>query len=398
MRISTSQMHQTALTSILDQQAKLNRTQQQLGTGKKILNPSDDPTGAAKTLQFEQTLSVTDQYQSNADVAKARLGLEENTVSSVTDLLDRVREIALQANNSTLSNQDRNTLAVEVRQRLDELVSYANAKDASGEYLFSGYRGTTRPFAADASGGFPYSGDDGQRFVQIGPNRQVAVGDSGTDVFRKILTGNGTFSVQDNPANTGSGIIDSGRVTNPAAYVADTYTITFTTATTYEVRDSASALVLSGTYASDAEIAFNGIQVSIQGTPQSGDSFTIAPSTNQDIFTTVQNLAVALETGTTNDADKARFANAVNRFLSDVGQGMDNFSAVRAQIGARLNVISDQENLNADYTLQVQSSLSLIQDLDYADAVTRMQQQLAGLQAAQQAYVKVQGLSLFNYI
>lgn len=401
MRVSTNQLQQAGVNAILDQQFQAGKTQLQIASGQRILTPSDDPVGSTRILDLEQAIKITDQYQANAEQARARLGLEETVLTSAGNLLQRARELAIQGNNDTLNKDDRASLAVEVRELLAQMLALANTKDANGEYIFAGYQGLTQPFAANGAGGFTYNGDAGQRFLQIGPTRQIAIGDSGSAVFREIRTGNGVFTTQSNPANTGTGIIAPGTVSG--SFTSDTYTITFiqavpTNPVTYEVRDSGGALVTSGTYTDNANIGFNGASVSVTGQPANNDRFTVSPSANQDVFTTLQNFASALESGATAGAGLAQFHNAINRFLADVNQVEEQILAVRASVGARHNVIDDQKNSNDSFTLQAESALSLIQDLDYAEAISQLNRQLLGLEAAQQAYIRVQGLSLFNFL
>ena len=402
MRISTNQIYENSLNAMLDQQASVNHTQLQLSTGQRILKPSDDPTQSARTLDLSQALASNKQYQLNADTTRYRSSLEDSTLASVADLLQRVRELTVQGANGTLSNSDRSSVAVEVRQRLDELLALSNTKDANGEYVFSGFKGQTQPFARSGNS-FSYSGDQNRRYLEVGPGIQVAERDPGSEVFQQVRNGNGTFNTADNPANTGNGIIDPGSASN--AFVADTYTIAFAQATptspiTYSVTGATSGVVVAaGTpYVDAAAIAFNGVTTNVKGTPANGDSFSLTPSTHQDIFTTLQNLVNSLEAGVGDPASTARFNNGMNRALTDIDQSMGNILQVRAQVGARLNTIDGQKNTNDSFSLQLQSTLSDIQDLDYAEAASRLNRQLLGLQAAQQAFVKVQGLSLFNFL
>ena len=402
MRISTNQIYSQSLSAMLDQQAGLNRTQLQVSTGRRILTPADDPTQAAHVLNLTQAIETNKQHQVNADTTRERSSLEDSILAGVTDVLQRVRELTVQGANDTQSNDTRRYIAAEVRERLNQLLAQANTRDANGEYLFSGFQGQTQPFASNGAG-FTYSGDQNKRYLEIGPGIQVADRDSGSDVFQLIRNGNGVFSTLDNPANTGDGVIVPGSPS--ATFVPDTYTIAFTQALptdpiTYSVTGAVSGVVVAaGTpYTSGANIAFNGAAVSVSGTPADGDSFTVAPSANQDIFTTLQNLVNTLEAGGSGPATQARFHNGINRALSDLDQSLGRVVEIRSQVGARLNTIDGQKNANGAFSLQLEQTLSNVQDLDYAEAVSRMNQQLLGLEAAQQAFVKVQGLSLFNFL
>jgi flagellar hook-associated protein 3 FlgL len=402
MRISTNQIYSQSLNAMLDQQSGLNHTQLQVSTGRRILTPADDPIQAAHTLDLSQALETNKQFQLNADTASYQSRLEESTLGGVTDLLQRVRELAVQGANATQTNETRRYIAAEVRGRLDELLAQANTRDANGEYLFAGYQGQTQPFARSGTG-FSYSGDQNKRYLEIGPGIQVVARDSGADVFQTIRNGNGVFTTLDNPANTGTGIIDPGSASN--TFVSDTYTITFTQVLptdpiTYAVTGAVSGVVVpAGTaYTDGAEITFNGVTTFIKGIPANGDSFTLSPSTNQDIFTTLQNLVNTLEAGVGDPASQTRFSNGMNRVLTDIDQDMGGILEIRGQLGGRLNTIDSQKDANDAFSANLEQTLSGVQDLDYAEASSRLNRQLLGLQAAQQAFVKVQGLSLFNFL
>ena len=168
--------------------------------------------------------------------------------------------------------------------------------------------------------------------------------------------------------------------------------------TVYIVEDSSGNIETSGSYVDGAQISFNGITTTISQSPQTGDAFKISPSANQDIFTTIQNLADALENNSNTPAGIAKLANATNRFLTDIDSSMNSIGQVRSHIGSRLNVLDTQEELNSSFSLQLQASLSQLEDLDYASAVTQLEQQTVGLQAAQQSFLKIQGLTLFNFL
>jgi flagellar hook-associated protein 3 FlgL len=401
MRVSTVSFTQRGLTSMLEQQKRLADIQEQISSGKRILKPSDDPSGAAQILRLEQTLSVTNQYQRNADNAISRLTLEESTLDSMQDSLIRIREIAIQGANPIIGNTDRLSLAQEVRERLNELVSLANTKDANQEYLFSGYKVTTKPFTQAANGTFVYSGDQGQRALQISSGRQMMDSDSGNDAFVNIKNGNGTFQTSANSANTGSGIFDIGQVVDPTAYVADTYTITIGGTPgnlTYGVSGATSGVVIAaGTaFASGGTIQFNGIQTGISSDPVAGDTFTIQPSTTQDMFSSVQKLITALETTTASAAGQSDILNLLNPSLSEMDMAFDNITRIRTSVGARLKTLDDQININEGFKVEMATTLSKVRDLDIAEAAVELQSRLISLQAAQSTYTRIQSLSLFN--
>ncbi|WP_127476408.1 flagellar hook-associated protein FlgL [Sulfurivermis fontis] len=420
MRISSRFFQTMGVNSILDQQVKLSKTQNQLASGKRILTPSDDPVATSQLMQLRQTENTVKQYQANADAAVNRLSTEEGVLDSVTTLLQRVRELSIQAANATQTNDTRRFIASEVRQRLEELVGLANTKDGNGEYLFAGSKGFTEPFVPNAAGGYDYFGDDNQRFLQIGDGRQVADGNPGSEVFQLIRNGNGTFVTEVNQdplnPNQGTGVIDGGSVQGsfiPAlTNGVNGYTLRFIQAAptdpiTYEVFETGdpteTPITLAdgttvGTYVDGEPIAFRGALITVTGTPVDGDTFTIRSSEYQDIFQTLSDFVRTLETSVNTPSALAQLNNNIGSFLSNIEQGMNNILTVRASVGARLNAIDGQRYINEDQLLQTTQIISSVEDLDYAEAVSRLNLQMAGLEAAQQTYLKVQGLSLFNYL
>ena len=112
----------------------------------------------------------------------------------------------------------------------------------------------------------------------------------------------------------------------------------------------------------------------------------------------MSDIADALEAPNFTPHDNAVMTETLGRSIQNLDQASDRIVDVRARIGARINTADDQQNLNASVGVDLKSALSKVQDTDYASAVSTLNLQMTGLQAAQAAYVKVQGLSLFNYL
>ena len=398
MRVSSDLLRTVFLNALGDAQQRFAKTQAQVSSGQRVNSPADDPAAAARIAQLNATLSRLDQFKSNADFARNQLGLEENALTSSIDNLQQIRELTVQANNAPLSDSDRAAIASELRQRLEALRSVANTTDVDGRHLFAGYNENALPFTVDSGGNVVYNGDQGQRTVQVSETRFIALNDSGADVFQRIPTGNGTFTLTAGAANQGSGVLGAGTVVDATAWVADNYTITFLTPTTYEVRDSTSALVASGAYTAGQAIAFRGISVPIDGAPAAGDTFTAAPSSSRDVFATVSSLITALDTPASSGAGEASLHNKLGQLLADVDQATNHLISKRSDVGSRSKALDDETSLADDFKVQLSTMLSNIRDLDYASALTALSQQQLGLQAAQQAYAQTQGLTLFRFL
>ena len=397
MRISTAGMHHAALNALLGQQSVLSKTQQQIASGKRVQTPADDPVAAVHLLELERALSESDQFSLNADMAKNRLTLEEQALADANTLLQRVREQTIQGNNASVDPASRRMLATEVRSRLKELMDIANRRDANGEFLFSGYASLTQPFAQTGNS-VAYFGDQGNRMLQIGPDQRVVDGHSGSDVFMAITEGNGAFVTTATAGNAGTGVIASGTLVDPAQWAPGDYTLRFTSATgDYEILEGAT-VVATGTYTENSAITFNGANISMTGMPAQNDSFSIARSRSEDLFTTLRTLATTLESSTATSAERASFNSDMATVLQQLDQAGDHLLGVRAEVGTRLSAIDNAQEALADRKVELETTTSQLRDLDYAEAVSRMNQQLVGLQAAQASYSRISQLSLFDYL
>ena len=397
MRVSTNAIYRTGIESIQRGQGELARTQLQMSLGKRILTPADDPNGAVHALQLRQRIAAVDQFGRNASYATIRLQQEETVLQQVGDALQRARELTVQAANASQTDESRKAIAVELRQIRDALVDTANTRDANGEYLFAGYRSTSRPFAGDASGQIEYLGDSGQRFLALSPDRQVAVGDSG-DVFMTVPRGNGVFVVTPDAANTGSAWVATTEVVDPAAITNVSFTINMTSATAYEILDATAAVVATGTWSAGQAIDIAGRRIMLEGAPAAGDSFGVDPAGADSVFAMVDDLIVALESSTFDDASRARLNGDLGLALQNLDESQGRVLEIRTQVGARLNTIESQGLADEERMLALKTTLSQVEDLDYAEAVSRFSMQQAALEAAQQAYVQMSRLSLFDFI
>ncbi|MBS0400157.1 MAG: flagellar hook-associated protein FlgL, partial [Proteobacteria bacterium] len=151
MRITNSYMQSQFLAAVAQMQSNLARTQNQISLGQRFTTPSQDPVAAGNVNGYSLALAQSQQFDRNANVAQNRLGLEDNALSQFQSALQSIRDLALQANNSPMSDQDRASIAVQVQQLRDTLLSIANSQDGNGEYLFAGYASQTQPFRLNAT-------------------------------------------------------------------------------------------------------------------------------------------------------------------------------------------------------------------------------------------------------
>lgn len=413
MRISTQQVFISNVDNITKTNADLFKTQQQLSTGKNVLQPSDDPLASAQIQKFKKEIARTEQFAGNIEVAQRRLSLEEETIEQVNNLSIRLRELAIQGKNGTLTSTDRVAIASEVGEIVKSLDSLMNTKDVQGEFLFSGNKGFTKPYTYDATAGrYTFNGDDGQRFLQVGPETKVAATDSGFEVFEKIpvvagyVTENITQSVS---------IIDDIDIIGGDAEAFGTYmdangplsfdvtggllTVTdkdgnFVTAD--EPAVSLNAYDLS-TNPNAPTLTIAGVELDVNAGNDGTATLDIFDQHN--ILNTAVDLRDALQNFSGNSGEEREQFNLQMDFILENLAGIEEKNvAARAGIGGRQNALEQQDLVNEDYKLFTQEALSSFEDLDYNEAISRFQLQQTALQAAYSSFASVQELSLFNYI
>jgi flagellar hook-associated protein 3 FlgL len=396
MRVTEGLAQTQFLTAINQLESNINLTQAHMSSSLSFNTASENPTAAGSVNNYKQALAQSQQYSTNANSAQTNLSTEDNALAQVQTQLQALRTLALEANSGTLTNTNLSAIATQAVQIQNSLLALANTQNGNGEYIFGGFAAQTQPFTVSATGA-TYNGDQGQRQVQIAAGQTVADGDNGDTVFNQIKTGNGTFTVAAAGANTGTGIVGATTVSNPAAYDGGTYAITFTAPGTYQVTEGAT-VVSTGSYTDGSTIAFNGVQVTLSGQPAAGDSFSLAPSGNQSLFTTVQNLVSALQTGVASGASSTALNNSINTAINNIDQALSQSSNVRATVGGRLNSITTQLSVATSQQTQLQQNITNLQGLDFASAITTLDQQNTTLSAALQAYTLTQGLTLFKFL
>lgn len=400
MRTSTPLQFNRSLNGVLDLQRKIQQYQLQIATGKRLSTAADDPVAAAQTLNIGERLGAIEQFTRNANLADLRLSDQETAMSSATNLLQRTRELILKSKNAGLSSEDRRFIAAEIRQRLDELVQIGNTRNASGEYLFGGTAVDTVPFTINASGAVVFNGNENVRRLSIAEGRSLAEGFSGAEVFMGVRNGNGSFVMDVTSTNTGTGRLTNDTLLSAGAYVPHDFRIQFTAADTFDVIDDSTGatVLLAQPYTAGNAITFNGLSVAVKGEPAAGDSFTVAPSGNQSLFATVLNAISAMEMTPSSPALATLQSFDLDRALSDIDQGLSRLTALRASVGARQNTIESQISTNEDLKMQLKTVKSHLEDADPIEAISELARQSQALEAAQQAFVKIQSLSLFNYL
>jgi len=415
MRISTIQAFNNGVQGLQRNYASVTRTQEQISTGNRILTPADDPVASVRLLQLEQQQNVLTQYKDNLTAANNSLTQEEVTLNSVDTILQRVRELAVQAGNGALSQADRQSLAAELGEREDELLGLMNTRNARGEYLFAGFQGKTQPFVRQADGSYSYEGDEGQRKLQVASSLDLAISDSGKKIFENV---------------TNAGRLDSALIVSPAGstlsvsapLVQDEVAFSSTPpfpaagveivfgnpdASSYEVFEIGvpATVLASGKLDDDPDrsdqLVFRGVTLQFDGVPVGGETIQVTADPTQEkqgILSTIANLRTALQDSLDTPEGSRLTRDAVAVALTNLDHGMSTVDGVRGEIGARLNIIDSTQTDNEDVSLVNKAVQADLRELDYAEALSRLSFQSIILEAAQQSYVKISSLNLFNQL
>jgi len=393
MRVSTSMIYEKGIAAIQRQTAELLHTQQQVSSGRRILTPADDPIAAARALEIDQSKAVNAQFTTNQGTAEDRLRVVENRLVGVGEVLQYARERAVQAGSAALSETELGFIATDMRAQFDALMALANSQDAQGEYLFAGYKANSIPFEGGI-GGVIYNGDQGNQTIQVASSRYMEVSFAGSEVFDRTRRLADSVSVVPAPANGGGAQLAS---TSPAPQGVR-YEIEWDGSAYSAIRRAPGTpdqtLVVIPTGAPPTSISFDGgVTLSITGAPAAGDRFEVF-SASTNLFENFALFIDALERpgagGVTNGA--------VTFALENLDAALDNVLRVRAQIGSQLVELDGLGLVGSDLDLQYAQTLSRLQDVDYAEAISRLTQQQTFLEAAQLSYLRVTGLSLFNFL
>lgn len=426
MRISTIQAFNTGVRGIQDNYSSVTRTQEQISTGKRMLTPADDPVGSVRLLQLEQEAGKLTQYRENITAATNSLNQQEAVLNTMNNILQRVREITLEAGNGALEAGARQAMAQELAEREDELYGLMNSRNARGEYLFGGFQSDTQPFVRHPDGSYSYEGDEGQRSIQVGSAKMVAMNDNGKALFVDVANVNRVSTTSDlvvpAPNESRSARISLVVVENKAEFDQQFYPLAHAGIAATEhprvrITEDGSGYVieagdpveelaagtLGATRDGSHEIRFAGVSFKLDGELMEGDTFTLSVGTGEhserrNVLDSLRLLRETLQSGDDSPEGKLQRRDMLAVSLQNIDNAMDQVLGVQTSLGARLNVLDSALLENDEASLINTKVQSGLEDLDYAEALSRLSMQSIVLEAAQQSYVKISGLNLFNFL
>ncbi|MCL1824899.1 MAG: flagellar hook-associated protein FlgL [Betaproteobacteria bacterium] len=396
MRVSTNMIYDKGVGTIQQLWASLLHAQQEVATGRRVLTPADDPIAASRALDVTKSRVINAQYKTNLDTSTDNLRLLENKLMGMGEILQYMRESALGAGDGILTQNELGFIVTDMRNQFDSLLALSNTQDVSGNYLFSGYRADVQPFQG-AYGDVHYEGDQGMRTIQVSSSRFMPVSLPGSDVFDNTRTMNGAINTFGATGNSAGASIAVSFSSSPPA-LADTghrYEINFDgtdySVIEYQPGNPTPVPVLtapSGT----TTLSFNGIDVDVSGFTTADDSFEVFVA-SKNIFT---NLALFIDT--LEKPGSSGVISGVSFALNSIDNALDTELRVRAQVGSQLVELEQLSNINTDMDIQYADTLNRLEGCDYAEAISRLTRLQTHLEASQLSFMRLSGLSLFNYL
>ena len=397
MRITTANAQDTAVDSLQRRQQEMQRAQEQMTSGKRVVRASDDPTAAARAERALATSARALADQRGVEASRNAMEQAEGALGDATEAMQQVRELLVAAGNGAYTDSERANLAERIRGLRSQLLSIANRGDGAGGYLF-GSQGSAQPPFVDGVGGVSYRGSDGQAMVRSAV--LLPMTQEGEATWLGARSGNGVFVTTAAAGNGAGAWIDAGSVTDPSALTGADYRIDFQVAggnTTYTVlMNGAPTAQANVPYVAGQAIQFDGMAVTVQGTPAQGDQFDVTPATaDLSLFDTLDRVVAELKLP---NRSSAQVAQTVASRLRDVDAAFGSLQMQRALAGESLNRIDAVESRIADVKLGADTERAHAEDLDMVQALSDFQAKQTGYEAALSTYSLVQKMSLFKYL
>ncbi len=407
MRISTNQLYDRSIQSVLDNQADLSDIQQQLASGKKLLRPSDDPVGAATVIRLTEEIELIEQYKKNSNLLTNGLEQEETVLSSINSAVNRARVLMVQSGNGIIGVNDRKAIGIEIAQIRDQVFDLMNSRNPAGEYIFAGFQSGSPAFNYNPSATgnkYSFAGDQGQNKIQISDTVSLAINNSGQDVFENVLARlkaniSGSAGATDISLKVqGQSAFDIFHKANydATAPANNEYQVSVISATQAQVTNVGTGAVLDTIdFSSGDALLYKGLELEFTGGPGDSVNFRLEPPEKKNIAETLNDFVNVLNNEGVSDVN---FSEAITDVLTGVDNALTNINNAMSSIGGKLNVTDSVFASNLDLEISNKSARSNIEEVDYAEAVSELSRQETALEAAQATFARVTGTSLFDFI
>jgi flagellar hook-associated protein 3 len=381
--------------SMSNTQTQYSEIMEKLATLKQVNKPSDDPLGMGKILDYRAAKSYTSHYEKRIEQSKSWIELTESKLSSVNDILNQVREMAISQSSATASESTRQIAADSLQPLIDQLRSLANSKFGD-RYLFSGTKTDTEPFSATESAARIDSAIEanGNAFDGTVTSGGTYTGTTNKTYAVKIITG-GTLAASTYQISADGGKtwgITQNNLSAPVA-IGDGIQLTFAAGTVNLAADDMFYVhsYASGYYNGNGEELSVGVgkDVAINYSITGEAAFTDRGSGTVDIFKTLNDLKTALQN---NDAE------GIRNQLDPLQKAGDQITRYTAKCGTRVNSLDISDTALKDLNTKLTGLTSNIEDADVAALITAFKMKEIALQACYQMAGDLGNISIINFI
>ncbi len=359
-RISTNLFYHTGLTAMERHSNDLLRIQEQLSSGKRVNRPSDDPVAVSKLHNLNKSLKTIDQLVENGRYAKSQLELEDTVLDNATSILQRARELTIQMMNDTYTAEDRRATAEEIDQIIKEMVNIANTRNPEKELLFAGTAST------EIAAFLPTTVDNGGAAITPPTTMYVYLGNANATNTNPVPAG---VTLPKPEAQSGQRFVQIG-------FDNDSYLAPNDQGDPSRVRIGDRGDTV---FAADATGS-----ATINLTRPDGSTVTV----DNNVINVLVNLRDWLRSGQQPPPEIG----------DQLYQGITNISQAQAKVGGRINRIDSQYEALQTFQLTLKDHKKNLEEVDIVRATADFTQKQVALQFAQQAFAKVQQMSLFNYL
>lgn len=419
MTIGTALLGRIATGNFEKLRNEIGDLQARISSGTNDPRPSADLARAAELSSLKERRSVLSDYSASAESASNRLALTDVTLADMNDIARQFQSIALQAANDTQTDAGLDGLRSQAMALRSALMADANTVDSAGQGLFSGF--AAGPAFKDGAAGAAYAGDGGVSVARLSESVTLPTGLNGAKLLMAVPTKDGPTSmfkmVDDLIATLGAGL----RSMKPIATVTGQADLTLTAgrepqALGFTLKGPTGSVRIDTTMqagtpslvidAINAQAAVTGVAASLA---PDGSGIRLAASgsitlsgfdSGTDARAAVAGLQPLDSAGQPagSRAEIRPETLSADRMVAAFGDATSHLAGQRAEAGAIAAQVDRQKEALSARSLQLDTAVSNLEDLDVAKAITRLQDLLLSQQAAQQTFVKIQSSNLFDYI
>lgn len=391
-RIGTANMYESTINNLNSRNTSLVDLMEKTTSGKRVVRASDDPVAAAQAERALTRISRSENDQRVLGLQRDVMAQGESKLGTAQDALKDFRDLILQAGNGSYDQKARDALVQQLESLRNQVLSYANAKDSNGLPIFRGLGSKEDPLTNNNPG----ANSQLQPGQATGSENGLPLALDGFSTWMNVPTGNGVFAISRQSPTGSSAYADLGTVSDPSAITGASYTLTFTKdATTGALSYTIPPSTTPVPYTAGDTITVGGMSMKISGNLATGDSFTLGPSQRSDLFSVLDNVIAGVKNGAT---DAGAMQQALGRGLNELDAGMSRVQAMRSFAGDQLNRADRLEDDMKNQATQQEAARSRAEDIDMIKALSDVDMQKVGMQAALQSYASIQKLSLFNFI